>query len=189
MIFVLRNPVERIYSQYKHFVMFTGYKGDFDRFLDDHPVAIEISLYNKFIEKYLDLFSEDQVYICLFEELIQDPRTVLGQVYSFLGIKDDFFPEFTNQKVNESKIPRCHGLFIMLRNLSHLMKDNNLGLIANSLSKNKLVNNALFKKTSRAEFPIMSEATKARLVDTCFLDVEKMSQVMNRDLIHYWNIS
>jgi hypothetical protein len=188
LIFILRNPVVRIYSQYKHFVMFTGYRYDFDSFLVDHPLAIEISLYSKFIEKYLELFSKEQVYICLFEELVKEPRDILAKIYAFLGVQEDIFPQFSDKKVNESKKPRSYGLFIKLRNVSHWMKENNLSLLANSLSKNKLVKNALLKNAGPEEFPVMSEATRAGLVDTCLPDIEKMSGIMNRDLIDYWQI-
>ena len=50
------TPVQRAYSQYKHWVQVSAYGGDFEQFLADDPGAVEEGRYFVLLSRYLDLF-------------------------------------------------------------------------------------------------------------------------------------
>ncbi|MGN2275040.1 sulfotransferase family protein [Priestia megaterium] len=114
LIVLLRNPVERAYSQYKHFKI----KGSFEdainrekeRLEDEREKMIKDETYNKgFYRKYsclsrgiyvdqlkifVDYFGEDKILILKSEDLYKDPESTLNRVFEFLSLPQYKIKEF-----------------------------------------------------------------------------------------------
>jgi hypothetical protein len=50
-------------------------------------------LYYKQVKRYLDIFGKDNVWVILFEELVNETLGVLKKTFHFLGVDDTFVPE------------------------------------------------------------------------------------------------
>jgi len=113
LIAVLRNPVERAYSQFKFTVREKKYSGSFSYFIGSYEDAVKRGLYYEQISRYLGYFPKESLKILLFEDMVANPVKQLSEVFAFLGVDTSFTPVHTEQKVNPSEIPRFHGLYAL----------------------------------------------------------------------------
>lgn len=98
LICILRNPVERAFSNYLHA------KTDGDEPADSFREALDleteriksgwgplwhykqVGFYSEQIKKYLRLFSEKQMHFIIFDEYKKDRDRILDEVFDFLGV-------------------------------------------------------------------------------------------------------
>jgi len=96
-IIVLRNPVDRAFSNYCY--QYRGQLCSFEKalMLEDKRKNAgwnsfwyyrEVGNYCRPVSAYLKGFSN--VYVCLFEELIADPYLFMQKIYTFLGVNDEY---------------------------------------------------------------------------------------------------
>lgn len=72
-----------------------------------HPKLLDYKAMGRFgdqLDRYFDLFPQDQIRIVRFDEWTRDPRAVYLQILDFLGLEDDGRKEFP--PVNEAKAHR-----------------------------------------------------------------------------------
>jgi len=112
-IIMLRDPVERAFSEYLLMntlgvlkCSFTEliHSQDRDKTYSPDPI-VECGLYYGKVKRNLDVFGQDQVRCYIFEEFVKDPKKTLKQILDFLNIKNpiiNFKPEIHMQSV----IPR-----------------------------------------------------------------------------------
>jgi hypothetical protein len=86
LIFMLRDPVSRTYSHYKHYVRGGYTSRRFSRALDTRREIIERSIYKEQIERYKDKFPEAQMKFVVFEEFVENQQEVIDEVCEFLEI-------------------------------------------------------------------------------------------------------
>lgn len=114
-VIILRDPVERAFSQYKLFVMNARETKEFVDaiYLEDARIKggweyawayRGLGLYSKAVERFLDLFSLEQVGIWLYEDLRQLPAMVYAQICNFLGADHTFKPDFSPHNPSQSKV-------------------------------------------------------------------------------------
>ena len=91
LIVLLRNPVEREWSEFVHNVTEAGEKVEglsevevLDRL--ERSALLKAGGYNAVLDKWLGYFPEDQVYIGLRDEIKREPKRLLGEVFTFLGV-------------------------------------------------------------------------------------------------------
>lgn len=70
LIYITRDPVERIRSHYAHRLVRKNVLGDLHTEVLNNPSYIDRSKYYRQIEPYLRLFGKDQILLLLFEELV-----------------------------------------------------------------------------------------------------------------------
>lgn len=94
LIFMLRDPVRRAYSNYWHLLRSGEATGSFERSLRYRPaVLFERGLYREQIERYLRVFPSEQMMFLVFEEFIEDPAAGAAEVCRFLGVDPGRLPE------------------------------------------------------------------------------------------------
>lgn len=114
-IISLRNPVERALSHY-----FMEYKlGYVNVPLADvvfrrtrhrrsalwYQQYVELGLYYEQVKRYLETFPPEQVKIFIYEEWIADLHAGLRELYEFLKLNPDYFPDH-NERHNTFSLPR-----------------------------------------------------------------------------------
>jgi len=111
LIVTLRNPVERAISAVNHYYR----EGQISPLLNIDGIlvgdqqhwankfgVIEMGLYHRQIQAYLEIFETDQMLLLIFEEDIVDkPMIGLQKVFDFLQIEANFQPQSVNQKINQ----------------------------------------------------------------------------------------
>lgn len=114
LIAVLRNPIDRSYSQYK-MAYRRGYeKKSFEKSMRDlvenrnkiktiSPTnqAILGSEYGRALEEYYKLFGSKKIHIIFTEDLKDNPGKELEKLFSFLKINTNFEPDGINKTVHQ----------------------------------------------------------------------------------------
>ena len=92
-IYVMRHPVDRLYSHYGHTMQVRRSKDaayrvvSVDEFIETDAEAVSASLYIHQIERYLKFFSRSRFLFLTFEELSADPPAVLEKAQRFLNLE------------------------------------------------------------------------------------------------------
>jgi len=114
-IIMLRDPVERAYSQYlglknkgytklPFHVIIRDLKNK-RKDLPEYKDILYAGLYFENVKRYLDIFGSTQVKILIFEEFIKDVRRTVKEVLEFLGV-DEEPPAVIEKTFNPYSVPR-----------------------------------------------------------------------------------
>ncbi|MGH7589624.1 MAG: sulfotransferase [Gemmatimonadota bacterium] len=183
---VLRNPVDRAYSHYWHQrVRFTE-EMSFEDAIEDEPRRIEqgrpygflyvrTGLYHEQVARFVDLFGS-QVRIHLFDDLRSDPDTLFRDVLSFLGVESE-------GPVDTARIHHRSGP----------LRSETLGrlVVMPFPGKRKLARRwpqrmrALKRAVTQRNVtrpPPMNPETRLRLTEIVRPDVERLQELLKRDL-------
>ena len=122
-IFVLRDPVDRAYSQYWQEKK-AGWKlPRFEEMMQQrHPRFknfVENSSYKKNLQRYLDIFPREQILILLSENLKKHAVQTLHKVYDFVSIQANFTPTNIGKRFNVAAMPRLATLQRLIRATSN----------------------------------------------------------------------
>lgn len=84
-IYLVRNRVDRIISQYYHE---KAKQADlkFQHFLNTNEEAFEISMYNKRLQPFVEVFGLENIQIIFFNELIDNTKKEINKIYAFLNL-------------------------------------------------------------------------------------------------------
>jgi Sulfotransferase family len=101
LICCLRHPVDRAYSDYLMYLRNRGRRFDPARELtasatwarpDSH--WMRIGRYREQLARYFAAFPREQLHLFLFDALKESPRTVMQELYRFVGVDPAFQPDF-----------------------------------------------------------------------------------------------
>lgn len=88
LIYIVREPIARIKSHYRHHVLKGYTKKPFSQEVFSNPTYLAHSSYDAQLRKFRHLFGDDQILCLQFEDLIKSEVSVLKKITSFLGIED-----------------------------------------------------------------------------------------------------
>ena len=101
LIYILRHPVERIYSHYIHNLTQGRECRNFkDAVLGEDSHYLNVSRYYLQLSQYLDFFPSEHILVLTFEDFIQHSRETLQRVFSFLNIDLSVIPDNLHAKRN-----------------------------------------------------------------------------------------
>jgi hypothetical protein len=116
LVAILRNPVERAFSSYTHYLrdgmepctdlgeaIQQELRGDRQGWT--FGLYLNQGLYHAHLERYLQYFNRRQIHIALYEDMQNDPEAFLRDLFSFLEVDEGFEPDFS-QRHNVSGIIR-----------------------------------------------------------------------------------
>ncbi len=181
----IRDPVQRAYSQFKHWVEERGYGQPFESFLVDHPTALARGEYFRWISRYLDHFPLERVHVLLTEELVARPAPVLRDVFAFLDVDPHVGPPPAARPQNVSAVPRFHRLYVPAKRVTRwLYRQGGAGLVdaAKRLGVPRLFNSG----PGGRGFAPLTPTTAARLREHYATDVARLSGLLGRDLGGLW---
>lgn len=91
LIYMMRQPVERIVSQYSHRLVRGTVKDDPEIAVLSDPTYVNRTRYAVQIRPYLELFGPEKVLLLIFEEYTCDPLRTLVGIAEFLDVRPDAF--------------------------------------------------------------------------------------------------
>jgi len=114
LIIMIRNPVDRSYSEYSMFREKKVEQRTFEQAIEDElqqvPLShfiretyIRRSIYEPYIKMYYDLFDKKQIMVIRSEDFFSNTEKVVEEVLEFIGLPQDTF------SVNYSTTPRNEG--------------------------------------------------------------------------------
>ncbi|MDX1607675.1 MAG: sulfotransferase [Candidatus Spechtbacterales bacterium] len=201
-IIMLRNPAEQMYSQYRH-MLWEGNEvlDSFSEALDaeearkrgeripantNYPPALfyrEVASYSKKVKRYFDVFGRENVHIIIFDDFKSDTAGVYRDTLYFLGVNEDFCPEF--ERVNVGKAPRSRMLQKMLSGglpkfiTTPIKKIIPWTFINSILEKLKNINS---KKTQHRP---LDKELKRQLLQDFEQEINELENIIGRDL-SFW---
>ena len=117
LIFVLRDPVERIRSHYRFDINVGSLPptADFSGLIRDESsewrqVMIELGLYRDQLENYAEHFDREQMRIFLFRDFVEDTDRVVRRLFDFIGV-DPEADVATGKTHNETSHLTNEGLY------------------------------------------------------------------------------
>jgi len=190
-IIILRNPIDRAYSNFI-WALKEGLESErnFRRALDLEQARREIGmgsvwhykakgLYSSQVQDYLDVFNAHQVKIFLFEDLKEDASNVCRELFRFLRV-DSFLPD-TSIAHNVSGVARIAALQRTMKRPSGLLK---LGYLLPAELRRK-ARAAVLKintQNDRKRWPQLEKVDAVYLLDFYRKDILELQEVIGKDL-------
>ncbi|MGP1383516.1 MAG: sulfotransferase domain-containing protein [Thainema sp.] len=123
LIAIIRDPVERAYASYMHYVREGYEKLSFSEALAEEEKRIHenwvymwyykrCGYYYEQVKRYLETFESSQVKILLYDDLKRDTLSVLKEIYDFIGVDNSFVPDLS--VLNASGVPKFRFLYNLL---------------------------------------------------------------------------
>ena len=108
LIFMLRQPTQRAYSQYYHELRDGRATHSFEQTIRFNPQSIlSRGLYKEQLEFWYQALPREQIKVVLFEDFLADKTNVLKDICQYLEIDFDAFDEETiRTHSNKAKIPK-----------------------------------------------------------------------------------
>jgi hypothetical protein len=177
-IFTLRNPVSRAYSQY-----WKNVRQGRER-VYPFSEAIEAELqgdrshettamcwfyknqYSTHLRRWFDLFGEDQILVLIFEEWISDPPAALDRICDFLGVDPPETWDDTDRQKNKTRTP----------------KNLRLNEIYHDYLRWTGIGELIYYLNLRQGYPEMSEEMEQYLAETFESEITAVEDITGRNL-------
>lgn len=125
LIYIMRDPIERIISNYAHNYVRKRVKTDLETEVLQNESYVTRSLYYYQIKPYLETFDKDQIMLICFEEYTDNPKSFLQDICNFLSIDSSFYEGYKNIEVKNSSSKR------------KILADGGIGRIFSPLKKHR----------------------------------------------------
>ena len=191
-IVCFRNPVERAYSLYwyaKEYLLTEKSSSFKEAIMDNYGAYIDSGMYYKHLKVYYDLFPRENIKVLFIDDLKKNPIKFMRGIYSFLKVDKYFIASSVTRKENLAKKTRYKLVRKILENIaiiSIFLKKQKLYFIVDFLRKLKLENlifYILYKlNTSSFKKPKIDLKTEKKLRDIFRQDIEKLEELLNKDL-------
>ena len=188
LIVILRNPVDRAYSCYKHLISFESFS--FAQALEEEDKRIRQNwahlwhyrqggYYYKQLQGYFEKFDREQIKVCLFDDLQSDPLRFVQNLFSFLEVDESFIPDLTYKNV--SNHPKIKVLQNVL-NDRHFLRSVSKKIVPASLRKNVAQK---IRSWNSQKFEAMPEEVRHRLTEDYREDIFKLQDLVGLNLSHW----
>jgi hypothetical protein len=200
-IIMLRNPVDMIYSLHGHrlyinsediedFAAALGAENDRKNGLrlpaNPYPVAglfyRAVAQYTEQVKRYFDAFGREQVKVIFYDDFQKDPGQACEEVFSFLGVSPTFPVEIS--VINASKKVRSRALNSLFDPPPLLVRK--LGRALTSAERRQKLFRT-FRKLNTEHVPRqpLPPELRKQLQQEFAPDVERLSELLHRDLTHW----
>ena len=185
----LRNPVDRLFSEYLLYIRRGSETGSFSEFVNRHVTPFvkgEVSqkrsvprldkgLQADLLEKWLAQFGADQLKVIFFDVFNENPSQTMNDIFRWLDVDTSFSAE----KIHAQKggAPKVKWLTSMMNSQHSLSKKIKSQIPKSARTR---LRSAIFTKT--LERPEMEEKTRLFLIDFYRDDVDTLSKMLGRDL-------
>jgi hypothetical protein len=209
-LIMLRSPLEMIYSYYSQAV----YTGNEVLPTFEEALAIEadrrqgrgvpplahslhglyytaIGSYYEQVKRYLEVFPREQVHIIIYDDFRKDTPGAYRDTLAFLGVDSTFETNFPIINANkEVRSPLLQKLMMTVGISPMLLKDRLHYLTTTNRLlphwfRHRILYSAILAYSQKEPRPTMKPETRAHLQDVFREDVERLSELLGRDLTHW----
>ncbi len=188
-IAVLRHPVERAYSHFRHFLEAGAETTvDFEHAIDQEEQRLregcpftygykQWGFYYRQLQPYYDIFPGERIQIHLYEDYVADPVRVLQSIFAFLKVEPSFVPD-VREKLNVNRIPDHRVLYNAVAG-----QDRYLKAVMRQLPVRRIREGIESFVGQRALLKLpLKPTTRTRLIEEFSSDIEKLQTLIGRDL-------
>ena len=189
LIVILRNPVERAYSQFLMFIR-DGREPlqDFMQAVDEEDTRIaknwawgwhylRLGLYHQQLKRYVERYPQKQIKVYLYEELKSNSDGMLKDILNFLEVDNTFIPN-TSVKHNISGIPQNKLI------QSWLYEKNIIKKVVKPFLPQKLRKEIFIKLKNQQKLhkPELSSEVRQQLLPFFREDILELQELIGKDL-------
>ncbi len=188
-LIILRNPVDYLFSLYNHRRIIENGIGSFESFIED-PKNLDYACFYKKTIEYYRLFSSEQIHLAYYEDFVNDRKSYLKAICSFLEIDLNRIDVNYERLINQTVIPRfevLHRIAHQLVIFSRKIDSKPLQFLHKRIRP--LLNNPIYmKQIGYKKEEELDISIKSKLIDYYYKDVFELSQFVGRDLIRFWDL-
>lgn len=187
LIAILRNPVERAYSNFLYLIR-EGREPlhDFGAALAEEEKRRasgwstawfyrDKGFYGAQLERYLEHFDRDRLHCILYEDYNENPESTVRDVYRFLGV-DDTFSQDLSIRLNVSGLPKSKGLQAVSR------RSRRLKWLIDPLIPDRLRRGLLNAQNKNLSRPPLPPQARAELIEEYREDIERVGELTGLDI-------
>jgi hypothetical protein len=187
LIVLLRNPVERAYSNFLHLVR-DGRETvtDFGAALaqeDDRRAKgwsanwryCDKGFYGAQIERYLEVFDREQIAFFLYEDFDADPQPIVSEIYRFLGVDEEFSQDLS-LRLNVAGVPKSKGVQRFVK------RGERMKWLIDPLVPDWLRRRLLKAQTRNLSRPELAPEVRAQLLAAYRRDFERVQELTGLDV-------
>jgi hypothetical protein len=186
-VFLLRDPVERLYSHFNFLrgVHAIGEDTSFSVFirsdLDWRDTLVDLGRYHKHLARFEHYFDRTQMLVLLFDDLKADTEALVQRVYRFVGVDPSFRPDLSAR--NQTREPRFRHLHRLLTRAWEAVREQ-IGIYA--ANQTRPVRRAVKRLlTQDADPDPLSPEDEAYLCDIYREPNRRLEEWLDRDLSHW----
>jgi hypothetical protein len=187
LVAILRNPIDRAFSDYSMFVRDGIEKDPFaevihrPRSIKPMGHYVETGMYGHQLQPFFETFPADQVKVYLHDDLRADPMEVLRSLFVWLGADPAFKPN-VSEMMNPSGVPRnslVAAAYIARRRLQPYLKP----IVPRSVQRRLDV-----RLERGLEKDVVDPKVRRELAEIFADDVALLSTLIDRDLSHWLRV-
>ena len=188
LIAILRDPVERAYSQFLHHAR-EGFENclDFIAALreEDNRILnkwwwgyfyVDGGFYYTQLQRYFEKFDSSKIKVYLYEDLRSNRYDLIKDIFQFLEVDDNFIPD-TSTKYNVTGIPKNKFLHELLSK-QNFLKTSVKAIMPQGLRRKLAMN----LKNANLVKPEFSLEIRKQLIEIYREDILKLQNLIQRDL-------
>ncbi len=190
-IISLRNPVDRMFSQYTHLLRDGFETRSFDEALATakkktrkawwNDLDLQVSCYADQVKAYIDAFGKENVHIIIYDDLVRDQQRVIASIFDFLEVDSTFRPDIS-KKYNVTGVPKSkiiYTLFNRRHPVKEVLKLFVPAALRRSIRNSQIVNQLIRRNLKKPQIP---PATRTALVQYFQDDINQLQPIIERDL-------
>ncbi|MEP1871782.1 MAG: sulfotransferase domain-containing protein [Paraglaciecola sp.] len=182
-IAMVRDPVERTYSDFQHFIR----KGDVPK---DYPFAefikdtdkLKFGYYTAYLEPFYQLFPKENILVLVLEEMQHDLAGCYREIFEFIGVEDSsFLPEGVENKRNQGMNYRFLKLESILVRSYRFMARRGLTGFAERLKRSGVAQFIRRLNAKSAPLPDMDNDSRQKLNQFFAEEQNKLVEMLGRE--------
>lgn len=195
LVVLLRDPVDRLYSQYWHWVRTYRATQSFEDTIRFQARGfLQRSYYEEQLRYCFQSVPMENVHVVLFEEFIRDQNRIVAEVLSFLGLRSGEYAE-VKKHANKGKYPSSLKLALLKNRIfsgmygqRYLDKMPGLPKSTELSTMHKLIHRSLsLANPLTPNCPVSpNPETRKFLSRLLYKRNEGLSELLGRDLSEYW---
>ena len=194
LIAILRNPVDRAYSDYlMHIREETGgmsLSEQIAQFPQCPSFTIRKGFYYQQLTLFLQQFDSAQIKVYLYDDFCADSTAMLQDIYRFIGV-DPTFQADISQRKQVAKVPKSRFFNRLLRTRNPIRKTT-AALLKPLLSERSRqhIRSTLLSLNSqnKHQVSLLSEGDRLHLLDIYRDDITQLQHLLQRDLSHWLTV-
>jgi hypothetical protein len=175
LIYVIRQPVERMRSHYLHHVASGDEHDPIEKALRSESEYVNTSRYAMQIARYLEHFRRDQLLIVKSEDLRSDRVSTLRRVFEFLEIDEGWVPPTIQRQFYRTAERR------MLRSIPLAMRrlgGSHVGRLIPTAVKARVAKSKLMTTTVDRDEALITDSLRKELEEVLTEDVRRLRQFL-----------
>jgi hypothetical protein len=189
-IAILRNPVDRAYSQYRNAIKAGEIPESvsFDAYQKSEPSVIEQGKYAAQLERYVKYFKKEHMLVLIYEDIEKDPGEFMKRIYAFLGVDTSFVPTMLNTQINVARTPKHIFVDRVMHHSAEFLRKVGLDRFVWAVRKLGVPDLVRLLNTKQKKSDIRPSYDRDALALHFKEDARLLTPYCGRDMVKEWNL-